>query len=960
MGINDLLSFDEDAYAKKLEAIAVSGSMNEIREREVCKIRQIWGAGTKIGMGAFLALPTMGLTAISSLVGIRQLWVACAKLEAIKAVMKKHEITPHECSLRDAIIPITTNVLTASIGFGTSLGLSEVACMGAEQAAAQGVMPAPNVDITETLISAVEAPTVFGQGFMHGVETQVDGVLAALFEPGDAAANVAQTKIENAVPVGYCGGNTYINGASLGKTVAASMERFAVQLAITSFLESMAETRARDCLDRAIANQQPTEELRHSGEIYEWQHELDQVHGRLHEQYIDLSTVHSALEKASKGAVGCVATADLSQAMLEKTKTADTEAGRKRLDVESPPENWNVTGWFSALEEWQTSLKHQAHAEGEWQLIIDEWAATLRADDCEDGNRSESLEKNGSNDKPVPISPSKCELNEYDGVGFIQRHFFKKRDSEINLVKGQFVVIIGAKEDNACWLGCNEDGEQGFFPRSSVLELDTDTNTSMEASIRELIVRVGRRLASLDGRYVETLIRQYHVTAHIDCFSDADVKDRDLQATAELYHRPYEDLCRAISQTLDMDTLDLTVLTSPLLKLVRSLVNHSFTLATVGEDKLAEWKRTISSLETSVVSLSAPQDVSMPMISISKTSSLILMDKLFMHVEALATLDGHGAEEFMAIAPYLLTVLRTHSHFTEFASLSPCIEESADTYAALLTATSRTKLLRPNPMTHSAPTAVAFVTALGEMLMALRAFSISQSALISATGSCYKVLQKVWNLAKELELEAKRKVENDEDVAALSSTNLDRSLWRPAQPDSENQQLPPLPQRPQRQPTTRRRLPPAYEPPLSTLHPCKSPIHQHQTDPSNLSTESNNDSNNINTSLGVPGVDTTLSFPNRDTKPSMRAAGLKSMHQRLARQHAALATIKDDEAALEHMEYCIQLKAAAVAAWRSMGRTSADADIESKYESWDEALRMWESGIEVWDVEREAVCGEDF
>ncbi|KAF5969001.1 hypothetical protein FBULB1_10465 [Fusarium bulbicola] len=193
MKFQESLYFNRLEYETKLEALVAAQRMNDIREREVLKNRQIYGYSTKIGMGAILWLPTMGLSTITSIVGFRHLWVACSKLDVINGIIKKYKITPYECNLRDRMVPVLINVLTAGVGFGTSVLLSDIAAMGVEGASAQGVIFDPPHGLGEIADSAMADPSNFTDGFVHGAEAQMDSLSAAL-GPGDAAANVTDYK----------------------------------------------------------------------------------------------------------------------------------------------------------------------------------------------------------------------------------------------------------------------------------------------------------------------------------------------------------------------------------------------------------------------------------------------------------------------------------------------------------------------------------------------------------------------------------------------------------------------------------------------------------------------------------------------------------------------------------------------------------------------------------------------
>ncbi|KAI8656455.1 hypothetical protein NCS56_01249600 [Fusarium sp. Ph1] len=370
MRFSDTLYFNKLEYSNKLEGLVACQRINEVREREVLKNRQIYGYSTKIGMGAILWLPTAGLSTITSVVGFRQLWVACAKLEVINSIIKKYGITPHQCGFRDRVVPIVTNVLTVGIGCGMSFLLSDVAAMGVEGASAQGVTFDPPTSVGEVASSAAANPGSFVDGFFHGVEAQVDSVSAAL-DPGNTAANVTQATMENAVPLSV--GAEFMDGGNVGFSAAAVVERFLVQQAVASSLEHMADQSARNKLYRRIAEEDQVAQIRPSEEMYEWQQDLEEVHDALHMQYAELITAHSELLNRNRGKNEKQHLVIQSKQMRDEVVSLGARARDNRLAAEECQKARFVSAWVSCLKKWEETIKEQAGMQAEWQRVIEKW-----------------------------------------------------------------------------------------------------------------------------------------------------------------------------------------------------------------------------------------------------------------------------------------------------------------------------------------------------------------------------------------------------------------------------------------------------------------------------------------------------------------------------------------------------------------------------------------------------------
>ncbi|KAF5703612.1 hypothetical protein FMUND_12905 [Fusarium mundagurra] len=367
MKFKESLYFNRLEYETKLEALVAAGRMNEIREREVLKNRQIYGYSTKIGMGAILWLPTMGMSTITSVVGFRQLWVACSKLDVVNGIIKKYKITPYECDLRDRLVPIVINVLTAGVGFGTSVLLSDMAAMGVEGASAQGLVFDPPTGLGDITDSATTDPINFADGFLHGAEAQLDSLSAAL-GPGNTAANVTEATMENAVPLSV--GGEFMDGGNVGYEAAATAERFLVQQAVATSLEYMDHQSTRNCSHREIFTDEHVSKMRPTQEMHKWHEELDNVQAAIQVQYVELITAHSTL--LNKGSTA-QHLKDLSIKMRDEVVSLDARARDDCLNAEDCQRARFINAWVSCLKTWEERMKEQAIKQGEWEIIINKW-----------------------------------------------------------------------------------------------------------------------------------------------------------------------------------------------------------------------------------------------------------------------------------------------------------------------------------------------------------------------------------------------------------------------------------------------------------------------------------------------------------------------------------------------------------------------------------------------------------
>ncbi|THY27333.1 hypothetical protein D6D00_04970 [Aureobasidium pullulans] len=115
MGLRDSISFDSDAYRRKV----MSMTPEELREREVKKCRQKVSSQVAMGAGIGLSVVTFGASAVvGGALGGRSWWVAKKKLEIVNAELESRNITLYDTKKRDVIIPVTVGALKVAVTCG--------------------------------------------------------------------------------------------------------------------------------------------------------------------------------------------------------------------------------------------------------------------------------------------------------------------------------------------------------------------------------------------------------------------------------------------------------------------------------------------------------------------------------------------------------------------------------------------------------------------------------------------------------------------------------------------------------------------------------------------------------------------------------------------------------------------------------------------------------------------------
>jgi hypothetical protein len=212
MGLSDIFdSFDAAVYRQHI----LSLQEPEIRQREIQKRRQLYGAGFKIAGGGALAPFTLGVSLVGSALGGRQYSIAEQKLAVIQQIMNENGWELHTETKRDVLIPLASTFVGMAAGGAVDIGIGHVVSAGADMCVQQGVHQVAHHTASETFGAAMTHPVDFVNGIEHGVGMGA-AQAASVFHAGDMATNSAMATLGHAIPLGSSSATSM--GMSLGHT----------------------------------------------------------------------------------------------------------------------------------------------------------------------------------------------------------------------------------------------------------------------------------------------------------------------------------------------------------------------------------------------------------------------------------------------------------------------------------------------------------------------------------------------------------------------------------------------------------------------------------------------------------------------------------------------------------------------------------------------------------------------
>ena len=166
MGLDDTFEFEEAEYAARM----ARESDQELKKREVIKMRQHLSTSFKVGAGIGGAFFTGGLSLLGSAYAARQYNIAERKLAIVRKELEKRKIKLHEMRKRDFFIPISS----CCVGMGLAWGVDELVSMGTNTGAVGvGVEHLADPSVVNNFVSE---PGDFVNGAIAGAHEQVSEV----------------------------------------------------------------------------------------------------------------------------------------------------------------------------------------------------------------------------------------------------------------------------------------------------------------------------------------------------------------------------------------------------------------------------------------------------------------------------------------------------------------------------------------------------------------------------------------------------------------------------------------------------------------------------------------------------------------------------------------------------------------------------------------------------------------
>ncbi|KAK5655164.1 hypothetical protein OQA88_6063 [Cercophora sp. LCS_1] len=142
MGIDDLLSFDAPLYTTKIRSL----STPDLQAREITKTRQFLSGSCTAGLGLGTAAATGGISLGFTALAGRNMQIAMAKLEIIKAELARRGVpTRDKLSTGDIVVPAVGGVVGMVVGAGVEGEMVEDHGIGEAIGPTAGEIVAANV-----------------------------------------------------------------------------------------------------------------------------------------------------------------------------------------------------------------------------------------------------------------------------------------------------------------------------------------------------------------------------------------------------------------------------------------------------------------------------------------------------------------------------------------------------------------------------------------------------------------------------------------------------------------------------------------------------------------------------------------------------------------------------------------------------------------------------------------------
>ncbi|KAI7328889.1 hypothetical protein KC315_g6424 [Hortaea werneckii] len=184
MGLHDILEFKASEYQSKVRGMSPA----ELREREICKLRQQYSGAWAAGVGLGAAPLTVGFSLIGSGWAWRKYSIAEQKLAIVQEELRNRGLPLYEERKRDFLIPAAIGIVTLGIGCGSSIAIAASSHL-------------PSHDIAAAAVGHMAShPGAGVDGIFEGAQQQAEQVLAI---PGAAQVTHCATDDPAAFATGH-------------------------------------------------------------------------------------------------------------------------------------------------------------------------------------------------------------------------------------------------------------------------------------------------------------------------------------------------------------------------------------------------------------------------------------------------------------------------------------------------------------------------------------------------------------------------------------------------------------------------------------------------------------------------------------------------------------------------------------------------------------------------------------
>jgi hypothetical protein len=216
MAIWEMFYFNKNEYQMKIQELGKGGNKRELATREVLKRRQINSTKVRLIFCGALLLPTCGMTVVGFLLALRKRKLAKEKYRIVVNTINHHRIGLPKHRNRDWLIPIVVNTSIYVVTFGIIWGLDHVANEAWEYLMPNGFVPVDDCINTSTEATAQQFladPGLFMEGVVHGTQSGVGFIDAAVSPTGNVVNDIANNSMPFGTPA------PFVYGAEVGSGI---------------------------------------------------------------------------------------------------------------------------------------------------------------------------------------------------------------------------------------------------------------------------------------------------------------------------------------------------------------------------------------------------------------------------------------------------------------------------------------------------------------------------------------------------------------------------------------------------------------------------------------------------------------------------------------------------------------------------------------------------------------------